>query len=221
MLEKLAEHPMVKQLWAENAELKAEIAALKKKNIALKEEVELWMKDDVEQGYFYLKLCSEKKELKKENAGLKDLIDAETLRDFIEKGEEEGDESELKPEKKPESWEIDTFEGKEKPPKSEWGTFNVCASFNTSQVYTVRAADKFAAVETLKLASQLADKEPGVIKFARVIRDGEFDVRYVESADEGDCRVGEENQEALSDAAARAAAMVDDGVERVRRAIGM
>ena len=51
-LEKLAEHPMVKQLWAINTALK------------------------------------------KENAGLKDLIDAETLRDFIEKGEEEEEEEE-------------------------------------------------------------------------------------------------------------------------------
>ena len=29
MLEKLAEHPMVKQLWAENAALKKELAELK------------------------------------------------------------------------------------------------------------------------------------------------------------------------------------------------
>ena len=52
-------------------------------------------------------------------------------------------------EKKPESWEIDTFEGKEKPPKSEWKTYRV-ATQEQIEFYRVKAPDEFAAVQMLE-----------------------------------------------------------------------
>ena len=118
MMKKLAEHPMVKQLWAENAELKAEIAALKK-------------------------------EL-----------------------------AELKPEKELEPWKI---EGKEKPPKSEWKTYEIRIAWPTERYFRVKAADKFAAVNKLENANTLQFYE---IDENELVESGDWHVTFVEETDD-------------------------------------
>ena len=117
----------------------------------------LWkklMREDEEHTAYQQKLWALVAKAKARSVALQEKIELEKLAEHPMVKQLEAENAALKAklketEKKPESWEIDTFEGKEKPPKSEWKTYRV-ATQEQIQFYRVKAPDEFAAVQMLE-----------------------------------------------------------------------